>query len=80
MSRYVIDLDENREFVYGFDHALGYFYEFWDNNLGEEDYDRLVEDKSYVLSGLKKFEMIEVMEKYGAKQDHIMNVSLDLPF
>jgi len=80
MSRYVIDLGENREFVYGWDHAFGYFYEFWDNNLGEEDYERLVEDKSYVLSKLGRCEMVEVMEKYGANRDHIMNVSLDLPF
>jgi hypothetical protein len=33
MSRYVVDLGENKEFVYGWDHALGYFYELWDNSL-----------------------------------------------
>ena len=50
MSRYVVDLGENKEFVYGWDHALGYFYELWDNSLGEEDYEKIVEDKSYFLS------------------------------
>ena len=49
MSRYVVDLGENKEFVYGWDHALGYFYELWDNSLGEEDYEKIVEDKSYFL-------------------------------
>ena len=30
MSRYV-KRNDNIEFVYGYDHALGYFYEVWDN-------------------------------------------------
>ena len=69
MSRYVVDLEENKEFVYGFDHALGYFYELWDNSLGDEDYERIVEDKSYFINKLKKGEMMEAMEKYNAKKE-----------
>lgn len=80
MSRYVVDLGENKEFVYGFDHALGYFYELWDNSLGDEDYERLVEDKSYMLSRLSKGDMVENMVKYGAKKDHIQKMSMDLEF
>ena len=59
MSRYVVELEGNREFVYGFDNVLGYFYELWDNTLGEEDYERVVEDKSYLFSKLTKEEMLE---------------------
>ena len=80
MSRYVVDLEENKEFVYGWDHALGYFYELWDHSLGEEDYEKLVEDKSYFLNKLSKGDMLEAMEKYGAKKDHIEKLAMDLPF
>lgn len=80
MSRYVIDLGENKEFVYGWDHALGYFYELWDNSLDEEDELRIIADKSYFLTKLSKGEMIEAMEKYNAKKEHIMKMALDLPF
>ncbi len=80
MSRYVVDLGENKEFVYGWDHALGYFYELWDNSLGDEDYERVIEDKSYVLSKLGRGEMLEKMEKYGADMNHILMMAADLPF
>lgn len=80
MSRYLVKLEENKEFVYGWDHALGYFYELWDNSLGEEDYERIVEDRSYFLNKLSKGDMLEVMEKYKAKEDHIVRMSMDLPF
>lgn len=80
MSRYVVDLEENKEFVYGFDHALGYFYELWDNSLGDEDYERIVEDKSYFINKLKKGEMMEAMEKYNAKKEHLEKMAMDLPF
>jgi len=80
MSRYVVDLEENKEFVYGWDHALGYFYELWDHSLGEEDYEKLVEDKSYFLNKLSKGDMLEAMEKYGANKDHLEKLAMDLPF
>jgi hypothetical protein len=80
MSRYVVDLGENKEFVYGFDHALGYFYELWDNSLGEEDYERIVEDKSYFMNKLSKGDMLEAMEKYNSRKDHLERMAMDLPF
>ena len=80
MSRYVVDLGENKEFVYGYDHALGYFYELWDNSLGEDEAEKLVKDKSSLLSKLSKSEMVESMEEYGARKDHIKKAALDLPF
>jgi hypothetical protein len=80
MSRYVVDLGENKEFVYGFDHALGYFYELWDNSLGEEDYEKLVEDKSYFFIKLSKGDMFETMKKYHARKEHLERVAMDLPF
>lgn len=80
MSRFIVKLEEQKEFVYGFDHALGYFYEVWDNSLGEEDSECLIEDKSAFLNKLSRGEMLEAMNKYGARKNHIDNVVLDLPF
>jgi len=81
MSRYVVDLGENKEFVYGWDHALGYFYELWDNSLeGDEDELRILKDESYFLTKLSKGDMVEAMEKYKADKSHIMKMTLDLPF
>jgi hypothetical protein len=80
MSRYVVDLGENKEFVYGWDHALGYFYELWDNSLGEEDYEKIVEDKSYFLNKLSREDMLEAMSKYKADEFHIMKMVLNTPF
>ena len=80
MSRYIVPLGENKEFVYGFDHALGYFYELWDHDLGEEDHEKLVEDRSYFLNKLSKGDMIEAMVKYNAIKEHLERVAMDLPF
>ena len=80
MSRYVVKLEEQKEFVYGWDHALGYFYEVWDNSLGDEEADCIVEDKNSLFNKMSKGQMVETMEKYGAKVEHIKKAALDLPF
>lgn len=80
MSRYVVDLGDNKEFVYGFDHVLGYFYELWDNSLGDEDYERILEDKSYFMNKLSKSEMMLMMRKYNARSIHLERMAMDLPF
>jgi len=80
MSRYVVKLEEQKEFVYGWDHALGYFYEVWDNSLGDEEADCIVEDKNSLFNKMSKGQMVEAMGKYGAKVEHIKKAALDLPF
>jgi hypothetical protein len=80
MSRYVVELEGNREFVYGFDNVLGYFYELWDNTLGDEDSECILEDKSYFFSKLTKDEMLDNMQKYNVKKEHIFLMAMDLPF
>ena len=80
MSRYVIKLENEREFVYGFDHALGYFYEIWDYKRGKEDHECIVEDKSYTFDRLKKEVMLEMMKNYRANPKHVDLLSMDLPF
>jgi hypothetical protein len=80
MSRYIKKIDENREFIYGHDHVLGYFYEIWDYSRGEEDYECLLEDKSSMFGRLSREQMAKKMEENGVKKDHIQSVALDLPF
>lgn len=80
MSRYTIKLEEQKEFVYGFDHAIGYFYEVWDYKRGKEDHECIVEDKSYMFNKLSKSEMIEMMKNYKANPKHIDLFAMDLPF
>ena len=38
----------------------------FDHDLGEEDHEKLVEDRSYFLNKLSKGDMIEAMVKYNA--------------
>ena len=80
MSRYVINIGNREEFVYGWDHALGYFYEIWDYKRGKEDEECIVKDKSYLFNKLTKSEMSEVMQKNNANPLHINLLLKDLPF
>lgn len=80
MSRYTIELGDQKEFVYGFDHAIGYFYEVWDHKKGKEDYECIIEDKSYMFNKLPKSEMLEMMKNHKANPKHIDLFSMDLPF
>ena len=80
MSRYTVKFEESKEFVYGWDHALGYFYEVWDYSNGKEEHEQIIEDKSYFFNKLKKEDMIFKMVSFGARKEHIKNVVLDVPF
>lgn len=80
MSRYVVNLEGTKKFVYGWDHALGYFYELWDESLGKEDEECLLEDKCSFINRMKNSEMLEAMESNGASIEHIEMVARDLPF
>jgi hypothetical protein len=80
MSRFTIELEGQKEFVYGFDHIFGYFYEIWDNS-SDEKYDKgPIEEMSSLYNNLSRSKMAEVMKRYGSKEDHINMVALDLPF
>lgn len=80
MSRYSVDLGESKKFIYGWDHALGYFYELWDDSLSDEDSECLIKDRSSFLDKMTSSEMVEAMISNRASQDHIDMVLMDLPF
>ena len=85
MSRYVIQIDENKDIAYGFDHAIGYFYDIFDNSKDiDNDEEAIVESASSLFGrnniAFTQGDMVEVMDKYSAPKEHITQVALDLPF
>jgi hypothetical protein len=85
MSRYIIQIDENKEIAYGFDHAVGYFYDIFLKTKRKDEIDDNPIDGGTSLFGrdnkpFTKSDMVEVMEKYNVPNEHITQVALDLPF
>lgn len=79
MSRYTIK-KENKNLTYGFDHALGYFYDITNSNEPEDSKDHLIEEKSSFLNRMSRNHFGEVLKEWGAKEAHLMAVALDQPF
>jgi hypothetical protein len=74
MSRFSKKLD-NETFIYGHDHALGYFYEIWK----PENEDSPVVEKSTLFEKLTQKEFISQLEKFNASGLHILKAKLHLP-
>jgi hypothetical protein len=79
MSRYSIK-KENKKLVYGFDHALGYFYDITDLSEDEDSAKYLIEEKSYFINGLTRNQFANILVEWGAKETHMMALALDQPF
>jgi len=77
MSRHIKKTDKH-EIAYGFDHHLRYFFQVYDIFAKEED--DLIIDESSLLTGMSNGDMLDLMEEYGADENHITLVALDLPF
>ena len=75
MSRYN-KTHQDQRIVYGFDHALGYFYEVWKNqpNVKFPDVDRCS------MFGMPRSEMADALQMFDVNKEHIIAVALDLPF
>ncbi len=84
MSRYSVKRVNKEgtelEINYGFDHALGYWYELWDHALGDEDWQCCIEQKSSYPDRLHRGDFIEFMNKYHLPDEHKNAVGADLPF
>jgi|TARA_R100000093_G_scaffold70944_1_gene45318 hypothetical protein len=84
MSRYSVKRVNKEgtelEINYGFDHALGYWYELWDHTLGDEDWQCCIEQKSSYPDRLHRGDFIVFMNKYHLPDEHKTAVGLDLPF
>ncbi len=89
MSRYTKQIENNKELAYGWDHAMGYFYDIFDISPNVKDEDSHIEgaDSLFGYSAGpkigKKFTkgaMAEILTKHKADINHIQAVALDLTF
>ena len=84
MSRYTKiikgDNDQDIQVSWGFDHALGYWYDIWDETAGDEDYQKMIEEESSTLSRLKRGKFLGFLVKIEAPDKQKTRVGLDYPF
>jgi hypothetical protein len=79
MSRYTIQ-KENKKLVYGFDHALGYFYDITNTDEPEDSSKHLVEEKSSFINKMSRNDFAEILITWGANKQHLTALALDQPF
>ena len=81
MSRYTIEnVGENKSLTYGWDHALGYFYDITDTSKNEDDPGFFIEEKCSFINKFSRNDFSEILIKWKAPQKHLLAISLDLPF
>ena len=74
MSRYTISLPD-RKIAYGFDHAVGYFFQEFDAE-GE-----ITVDEDSLFHGLTNGPLLERLDGIeGIPDEHLCLITLDLPF
>jgi hypothetical protein len=78
MSRYIKKLEDGKVIVYGWDRALGYFYDMWENYGNKEE--QCIKERCS-LFGMPKSELIEALSEAKAKSPakFFKNLALDLP-
>lgn len=76
MSRYTKKLDTGNTIVYGWDHALGYFYDVWENYGTKEE--KCIKERCS-LFGMSKGELLEAISEIKANPDFMQALALDLP-
>lgn len=80
MSRYTKQKN-NLTLNYGFDHALGYWYDIIDQSQTDEQGNpKLLEEKSTNIDGLKRGNFLEILINFDADKAHQFQVALDLTF
>lgn len=77
MSNHYKEIGEGKYLLYGHDPTIGYFYEIWDSTKDEE---APIDEGDEVINATTRNEILEVLEKYDARPDHIYSVFYNLPF
>ena len=77
MSRYIKKIGKEKDVVYGFDKAEGYFFQLF---IGVEEDERIPIDESSLFTKMSNAKMMGLMQEYGVSETHISSVALDLPF
>lgn len=76
MSRYTKKLDSGNTIVYGWDHALGYFYDVWENYGTKEE--KCIKERCS-LFGMPKGELLDAISEIKANPGFMQSLALDLP-
>jgi hypothetical protein len=78
MSRYTKELENDKYIAYGYDNALGYFFDLFGSpdEHGERD---LVICESSILTKMSNGKMIELMDLFNLPESQIEQVAFDLP-
>jgi hypothetical protein len=80
MSRYskIIKGDAGQEITvsWGSDHALGYWYDVWDETAGDEDWQKMIKEESTALTGLKPDAFVDFLNDIGAPGEHKFMVEI----
>jgi len=80
MSRYR-STNKTKEIVYGWDHALGYFYDTFDLTAQESDGTPLhLDEGSSFINRMNRGQFLEILEEFDIPQKHRMAIAADLPF
>jgi hypothetical protein len=76
MSRYTKKLDSGQTIAYGWDHALGYFYDVWENYGTKEE--KCIKQRCS-LFGMPKNELADAISEIKANPNFMQALALDLP-
>tara|TARA_B110000503_G_C7158113_1_gene418285 strand:+ start:1556 stop:1798 length:243 start_codon:yes stop_codon:yes gene_type:complete len=80
MSRYS-KTNNNITLNYGWDHALGYWYDLIDESiLDDEDNPKLLEEKSSFIDRLNRGDFLTLLDKWQVPDNHRLLAAMDLPF
>ena len=71
---------ENIRLNYGWDHALGYWYDLIDESiLDEEENPKVIEQKSSFLNRLNRGDFLTILDQFKVPKRHMLLVAGDLP-
>jgi hypothetical protein len=76
MSRYTKKTEAGTTIVYGWDHALGYFYDVWENYGTKEE--ACIKERCS-LFGMPKSELLDAISEIKADPGFMRSLALDLP-
>ena len=81
MSRYIAihKSDKNKQVIYGWDHALGYWVDVVDYEKGDEDFEFIIKEMSSIF-GSGRGTMVETLKEYDVPGEHLLKLGLDLTF
>ena len=78
MSRYTKDLDNERYIAYGWDHALGYFFDLFGAPNDDDIRETFIEESS-LFTKMNNGKMLELMDTFDLPESHIEMVAMDKP-